>query len=69
MRTTIRHRDRKEWSLDNGDVWGAYRVGPRRWVGYIHHNGQRQELLKIYDSPDAVRKMAIAEEAQQLELF
>ena len=69
MFTKIRHRDRKEWQTDNGDVWGAYRVGKDRWVGYHTPNGQRQELLRIYNSPEDVRAMAISTEAQQLELF
>lgn len=69
MFTSINARDRKAWKLDNGDEWGAYRVAPGRWVGYVTPNGQRQELLRIYNSPEDVRAMAISTEAQQLELF
>lgn len=69
MRTITNSRDRKAWKTDNGDEWGAYKVGPGRWVGYHTPAGQRQELLKIYPSPDDVRRMAISEEPQQIELF
>ncbi len=69
MFTVIRHRDRKEWRTDNGDTWGAYRVGKDRWVGYHTPKDGRQELLKIYPSPDHVFRMAISEEPQQIEMF
>jgi hypothetical protein len=68
MHTTINASDRKAWKLDNGDEWGAYKVGPSRWVGYHTPKDGRQELLKIYTHPDDVRRMAVALEPQQLEL-